>query len=396
MVALVLIITGINLALEFPFNSFAGVTVAKMRYDLVSAARFIAFIINTTLTVIMVKLGYQLVAIALVNLFSGLISRCLFFMIAKREYPEMRFSLSYLDKDTFHTLIGYSGWSFLINVVTVLRNRVDIFIIGAYMGASTVTVFYIGLRIVDLLQDLLYKATSVFFPLFTQYYEKKQFDEINKKIIFLNKLNALLSCFTGGLLFVYGDEFINLWVGKGYQEAYLVLLILLTGKIVEFTNSNSCTMLYVAKKHNFLAKCDMLEACANVALTIYLIKDYGLIGIAIGTTVPQLIMRLFAVPLYTMAISNISKKDYYLGQFSVYIYSGVYFLACYLINNQIGIVEYDFLTLILLLSLFSPLYLVLAFFFIFTKEESRYFISIVPSPIKKIFKNIKFFNEVKS
>jgi O-antigen/teichoic acid export membrane protein len=45
--------------------------------------------------------------------------------------------------------------------------------------------------------------------------------------------------------------------------------------------------------HTQLMKIGLLEALANVVLSVILVKEYGMIGAAIGTLIPNVLLALF-------------------------------------------------------------------------------------------------------
>ena len=59
-----------------------------------------------------------------------------------------------------------------------------------------------------------------------------------------------------------------------------------------------------------MALWDVAEAIANLLLSIYWARKYGLIGVALGTVVPMLTVSLFVLPCYTLHIIGLPARDY--------------------------------------------------------------------------------------
>ena len=54
----------------------------------------------------------------------------------------------------------------------------------------------------------------------------------------------------------------------------------------------------------------LIEGVLNLGLSIYWAKQYGLLGVALGTAVPMIIMRLGIQPLYTLRVLKLSLTQY--------------------------------------------------------------------------------------
>jgi O-antigen/teichoic acid export membrane protein len=65
-------------------------------------------------------------------------------------------------------------------------------------------------------------------------------------------------------------------------------------------------------KHRLLAYFIMAEGLVNVILSIILVRKIGLIGVAWGTVVPDIICMAVIVPWYTLRILNLSVREYIL------------------------------------------------------------------------------------
>ena len=91
---------------------------------------------------------------------------------------------------------------------------------------------------------------------------------------------------------------------------YNVLLVLTIGYCVVLMQSASNVFLYVRSRHKPLAAWTLAEGIANLVLSIYWARQYGILGVALGTTVPLLIVRLGIEPFYTLHVMGIKWSEY--------------------------------------------------------------------------------------
>ena len=98
-------------------------------------------------------------------------------------------------------------------------------------------------------------------------------------------------------LIILGKSVIEVWVGAKYVPiAYTVLVLLMVSDSTQMAQSASGKILYGMARHRTLAFVWLAEGVANLILSIVLLRYYGVIGVAIGTTIPQLCTNLFFLP----------------------------------------------------------------------------------------------------
>jgi O-antigen/teichoic acid export membrane protein len=121
---------------------------------------------------------------------------------------------------------------------------------------------------------------------------------------------SLISLFSGVMLWIYGRPLIRVWVGPQYESAYVPLTILLLGYVVSLAQSPSINLLLACGRNRLLGWWTLTEGAVNLALSIYWAPRYGLAGIALGTAVPQVFVKLTLQPWYALRVSRTSLGEY--------------------------------------------------------------------------------------
>jgi O-antigen/teichoic acid export membrane protein len=114
----------------------------------------------------------------------------------------------------------------------------------------------------------------------------------------------------GGLIALLAEPFISLWIGPEYSDAALPLAILLAGVVFDLAQTPSSSLLFAADRHRFLAGITLVEAIANLCLSLVLIHYYGIIGVALGTAIPLILLRCLVQPVYVCAQVSLPPSDY--------------------------------------------------------------------------------------
>jgi O-antigen/teichoic acid export membrane protein len=126
----------------------------------------------------------------------------------------------------------------------------------------------------------------------------------------VSKITVILAVFVGASLTLYGKVFIERWMGPGYHDSYYVLLILCIPMTLALAQSTSFGLLYGISKHHYLAIVSGCEGIVNLILSLILVRYYGIYGVALGTLIPLLIVKLFFQPFYVCHVLNVTWKEY--------------------------------------------------------------------------------------
>jgi O-antigen/teichoic acid export membrane protein len=108
-------------------------------------------------------------------------------------------------------------------------------------------------------------------------------------------------------------------------------------------------------------------------LSIILVRKLGIVGVAIGTCVPILVISLIMMPLYVCKVYNISKKTYFINIYrSASISCLALFLPCLI---SIRYLSNSYLSLVVIVTLTTIWYAACSWFMLFKKEEKSVFIA---------------------
>jgi O-antigen/teichoic acid export membrane protein len=294
----VILITGVSLALGFPFKAFAGILQARLRYDLMSMIGLTSTLVGTAITVWLVSRGHGIVALAYVGLCTSVVTDLLFLGFARREAPGLEVRRALFDVGLVKELASFSVWSFLIQVSNQLRFRIDALVIGSFRSASDVTRYSVGARLSEIPDGMLYQTTNIVQPLLTGYHALGQRSQLLEALRLYTRVNVTLGVFAAGMLIILGEAFINRWMGPEYSVSVIVLYALALTRCVGFMLNPLDNSLYAIGKIKGLAAINVLDALLNLGLSLWLVRSYGIVGVALGTLIPMVVTRLVLVVPY--------------------------------------------------------------------------------------------------
>lgn len=375
----VILILGLNFAIGFPLRVFSGILYANLRQDISAIIELIKLAVRTILIIVSLNMGYGIMALAWITFAMDIGGYLVKYFLTKKLYKYIHLSRSLIDKTKIKPLFSYSVFTFISQIADQLRFNLDNLIIVTFIGLSSVTLYSIGSRLIRYFSELIGAAVGMLSPVFSQYEGSNNYQLIREKFILTTKISSYLSIMISGILIIFSQVFIKIWMGEDYLSAYSIVLILCIPITFSLMQTPTIQLLFGISKHKFFAISNTIEGIANLILSLLLVKKFGIIGVALGTAIPMIITKLFIQPIYTCLIIKLDIRKYYWENIILVVIkaSAIYFVIWYslrtlLLNRQ------TYFTLLILISYALILYSISIFIFGFSRNERNYF--------KKIFK----------
>jgi O-antigen/teichoic acid export membrane protein len=303
-------ILGVYAALLFPSRVLQGTLEAQLRYDRTAFIDLFSLGLRTVLLIVILLRGYKVVALAAATVASGIPAIVLYVYFISKELPFLRLNGRYWSSETARKLFSFGIYSFVANIANIIRFRVDALVVASYVGLAAVTHYRIGSTLTQFFSGMM-DALAGFFPaVFSRQEGEGNFEGLKRTYFFATKVTICIASFVGFALIAWGKPFIRVWMGPAYLDAYPVLVVLTAGLIVALAQTPSPQLLYGLAKHKYTALANSVEAIANLALSIVLAKRYGMIGVALGTLIPMVLVKLFVQPVYVCRLANIPYGEY--------------------------------------------------------------------------------------
>jgi O-antigen/teichoic acid export membrane protein len=291
-----LLMVGTAVSFGFPLGVSGGVLEGLQRFDARRFPDIAATLLRGGLIVLALHRGRGLLTVAFITVAMPLLASAVCTVIAARLLP-VPLGLRYVDRATFREMVTYGGTTLIIIVSARLRFRSDSIIIGAFLSSAAITYFNIGARIVDYAGEVVENLAQVFVPMSSHADALGETDRLRKIFVAGNRFCAFIIFPICAVLVVLGKSLIEVWVGARYVEtSYPVLLILLLSTSLMLAQAASPRVLFGMSKHRTWAIATLIEGLANVALSILLVRPFGIIGDAIGTAVPLAVTTICFLP----------------------------------------------------------------------------------------------------
>ena len=294
-----LLVTSASIALTLPLHAYSAVVIGKQRYALSSATDLVVLAAKTTAILFALSRGGGILALAWIAFGADVLEMGTKAWLGFRVEPRLRFAPRLGDRARARSLFAFGAAAILVNLAAILVWKTDAIVIGATLGVVSVTAFDVGSKIPFYARSLTAAASRVLAPAATRLDAKGSTPEL----LAMLERSSRAMLFVSGAMIAYllavGAPFLARWQGEAYRgDAFDVLAVLSIGALGPIAAQPFEHVLYGARRLFPLAVLSITEGVLNLGLSLVLVRSMGVVGVAIGTTVPGLLIRLVALPMY--------------------------------------------------------------------------------------------------
>jgi O-antigen/teichoic acid export membrane protein len=292
----VIVLLGINAALGFPARVYGGVLEAEFRFDIQSWLAILGLALRTGLVVWAILAGGGLLALAWVTLLATLPVTALQAWFARREASWARIEGLSVEPKRAKSLFSYSAYTFVATVADAFRFQVDPLVISGFIGMAAVTHYRVASIFTTYYINIIIASLGVFQPVLSRLHGAEDQAGLEKVFLFATKVSGCISVLILAGIIGWGRPFIARWMGQKYEDAYWPLVALSLAAFMDVFQTPSIALLRATFRHRFYAYTNLAEGVINLAFSLALARPLGIVGVALGTLIGALPIRLGVQP----------------------------------------------------------------------------------------------------
>ena len=289
----VLAVVGVRIALGFPMTVFGAVTTARQRFAWNNSVATISLLVNAAVQFALLARGYHVRAVVAGSVTVDLLTYIGYAWTAKRAFPPLRLRLSSFRPSLVREVTAFSLYVFVISIAAQIGFNLDNIVVGAALGTSVVAVYAVTLRLAEAQRNLSNQFNTLMFPVVVRYGAMNNPRALRRMLIEGTRLSLTLVCGLTVCLIGFGRPLIARWMGPGFEAAVVPLYILAVTGVVLIGQAPLGNILLGTGRHRLVAFVSLGEAVANLALSVLLVRRFGLVGVALGTAIPVAIANIF-------------------------------------------------------------------------------------------------------
>ena len=306
-----LLIAALIMCCDFLFATFHASLAGLSRWDLINSLGISNVFLRTGLIVVFLQHGYGLITLALIQLGTNLATYLTEIVMIRRLLPAFRFIWERPDRERMRPVLQHSWYSLLLSLANRVNYQMDTIVIALFLPVGQVTFYVIGLRLIEYLRDVLNATTMITSPLVSSLEAAGESDRISALLIRGTRYSLLIAFVGVAIFLTLGTDFINLWMGPQFAApSGDVLIILALGLLPSATQFASSHVLYGLSKHRINLNWTVIEAVLNLAFTLLLVRRFGILGVAAGTTAANIFIRGWFYPQSFLKALAIPWREY--------------------------------------------------------------------------------------
>lgn len=381
---ILVILMTINTALFLPFNVFSSIILAHERYVFSKLVGMLTGILSPLLNLLLLFCGLGSVGLVLSSTALNCITYGIYTYYAIHTL-DIHPSFHKTEPGLLREILKFSSFVFLASIVDVLYWSTDKLIIGWAIGATATAVYNIGASFNTYITSLSTAVSGLLVPRLTSMAvgeaSHTQFSELFIKV---GRLQFVMISFILSAFVAFGRQFIALWAGPGYEDAYYVALLTMIPVTVPLIQNTGLNVLYALNKHQFRSIIYLGVALLNIVLTFCWVEQYGIIGAAMATCIAYVLGNIIIINIYYYACIKLNVPLFWkniLCMSPIMIFMGA---VWYFLLDSVVLVD-SWGKFLVLAIVYTILYATLAYIFMLNTYERN----IIKIPIKK-FISLKF------
>lgn len=311
-ISAVLFAAGCSVAVSFLFYPYTSVLTSHIRFDITAYISIFQIVFNGLLTFVSLSLGYGLLGLAIVGLTVALGSGVLLIATAKRQMPPLKFDLNDVNLEDIKSLLTYSAKTFMIQLSDILRFKSGEIVTGSLISVNMVAHYSIANRVVSYANGFSMRFMSVLNPLFAGWVGLNDIEKLRSVFLFSTKIFSVFSLFLFACLLILGKSFIVLWIGEGYGDTFMPMLLLGGAFMIARMQGPAISLFYATNTHQYFLLMNLFEGVLVVMLSVVFVKRFqmGINGVALSALIPIIFTKLIVQPMLIHRVIKIDLKAY--------------------------------------------------------------------------------------
>ena len=376
----IMICTVIQFVITFLFNTTAMTIQAYERFVFIRLCLIIACVLQPCINLLLLYHGGNVVTISVATLVISFLTYVVYYCYAKKVL-DLKYKFDNFDKNLFKNIFVFSAFLFLNTITDQLTFSTDNIILGIFSGSIMVAIYSVGSNFKNYFMAFSTSASSVFAPKINKIIaESGSDDETNEIFIRIGRIQFyIVTLILLGYIF-WGRQFVYLWVGNEYSDAYWIGLLLMISVYVPCFQNIGLEIQKAKNMHKARSVVYLFIAITNVFISIPLIKLIGPAGAALGTAISLIAGNIIFMNWYYHAR---------IGMNMIYFWKEIAKLIPALVAPcAVGIVIMNFVNITGLVKLgvfavvYTAVYGLSMYFFGMNEEEKQ----LVMGPIRKILR----------
>lgn len=358
-----------NLAFTFPMSIWGSIMTAYERFVFQRFVSIIRSVLNPIVMVLLLVVGYKAIAMVVVTTIFNVGTLFINWWYCKYKLAiKVRFAK--LEWGFLKEVSIYSFWIFLNAIMDRIYWSTGQFVLGVYKGSTAIAVYSVAIQLENMYMMFSTAIASVFLPKVTSMVTKgAKNEEISNLFIRTGRLQYIVMAFILSSFIVFGKQFIVLWAGNDYAEAYYLSLMFFVPLTIPLIQNLGIIILQARNQMKFRSLLYIIIALCSLALSILLTQRYNYYGCAFATGLALLLGQGLIMNIYYQKKQNIDMIAFWVEILKMSVVPAFLVLLSIYILDYLELTNMTLMQIIIGISLYTILYIPLFLKYSINSEE---------------------------
>ena len=312
---ILMLILVINIAISLISGLLDSIISAYEQFVFQRMAGLASIVLSPFITLPLLLIGYRSIMLVVVSTILALIRFAvnIWFCIQKIKIP---LSFKGFEWRLLKEIGVFSSFLFINMIIDQINWNVDKLILGHTSGTNEVAVYGVASQFNSLFMTFSTTVSSVFSPRVNLIAAQNGKNVISTEFTNLMAKIGRIQWLILGLptlgFIVFGKYFIvNIFAGKGYEDAHAAALFLILPALIPLIQNVGIEMQRALNKHQFRAIIYLIMAIGNVLISIPLAGKFGAVGAAMGTALSLLVANGLIMNIFYHKVLKIDMKYFW-------------------------------------------------------------------------------------
>lgn len=373
---IMMLILAFNLAVTFPFSIYNSIITAYEDFVFQKVVNIVRIILNTVVMIFLLSRGYRAVAMVVAQTIFNLLTLFLNWFYCKKKI-NIKFIYGKFNWSFFKEVAIYSFWVFLNAIMDRVYWSTGQFVLGTVSGTAAIAVYSVAISLHGMYMSFSTAISGVFLPKVSSMVAQNRSDrDISDLFIRTGRIQFIVMAFILSGFTVFGKQFIALWAGPGYDDAYIITLLFFFSLFIPLIQNMGITILQARNQMKFRSILYVVIACISLVFQVILSKKFGGIGCAIAVSGALLIGQGLIMNIFYGVRQKIDILRFWQEIFKMAVVPILMTIVGLYIVKQTELSTV--ISLFIAIVIFSLIYIPLFWIFSMSKNERQ----MIWSPIK--------------
>lgn len=252
--------------------------------------------------------------------------------------------------------------------------KTDQVILGKIFNTAAVAVYSIGAQIYMMYMQFGTQIASVFYSKVSILYQEENGNQkVSDLFVKVGRVTFMIIMLILSGFIVFGKQFLIIWVGEEYIEAYYVAIVVMIPFSVDLAQNLALAILQVKKQYGFRARVYLLSAFINVVTTVIFASYFGIVGAAISTGLSMFITSGLIMNWYYLKKANLDVVKFWKESYRIIVATVAITVLAFLIKQYMSWNSVVLVWFGIEIIIFVFIYISVMYNFIMTFEEKKQF-----------------------